>query len=74
MGQVGGIQIFDAEIFHHNGEGDVACSVAEEAGHDGAMHVAVFGEECVELLVSKISGLWEAVYAAAHLNHDVVVV
>ena len=57
MVEFGGICVFNAEVVNNDDEGDVACFMVEQSVSGGALVVAVFGEECAELLVGQYTSL-----------------
>ncbi len=66
--------IFDAEVVHHETEGDVAGKVFKKAWYVGTLHVTVRLKVRDETKLAETTGLRETVHALADFEVDGVVV
>ncbi len=64
--------VFDAEVVHHETEGDVACELFEQAGRVGTLNIAVRLKVRDETKLAKTTGLRETIHAHALADFEVI--
>ena len=64
------VDVLDPKVIVDEGEDDVACGVAPQAGSVFHGYVALFGEMLGEALVGDDAGLFESVHALADFDVD----